>query len=372
MIRTLLVDDEQPARERLQRLLTAHSDVEVVAEACDGGEALEKIAEHAPDLVFLDIEMPQHSGIEVAATMPAPRPQVIFCTAFDSYAVAAFEHNALDYLLKPVNRRRLAKSLDRIRQALRRTEDSHEIQAAGSAQRRLFPGEAPGLSTLDFYGSCRPARGVGGDYYDFFPLGDGRYGFALGDVSGKGVYAGLLMAGLQGRLQSQATRYEEDLGGLFRELNDRIWDSTEADKFATLVYALYDDATGRLGYVNAGHPAPLHLRGGRVERLDLGGLPLGLFPHADYAEGRVRVQPADVLIFCSDGLLEAEDPHGAEFGAEGVVGVAQANLHLSAYALHNEIIRRLDEFKGDRELADDLTLMVLKARSSEPGEDSDS
>ncbi len=117
MIRTLVVDDEQPARERLKQLLAAHADVEIVGEADDGVIAAEKIAELTPDLVLLDIQMPGASGLDVAASLGRPRPAVIFCTAFDQYAVDAFELSALDYLLKPVNRARLAAALDRVRAA---------------------------------------------------------------------------------------------------------------------------------------------------------------------------------------------------------------------------------------------------------------
>ena len=115
MIRTVLVDDEQPARERLRQLLGAHNDVEVVGEAEDGLQAAERIAELAPDLVLLDIQMPGASGLDVAASLGPPRPAVIFCTAYDQYAVDAFELSAIDYLLKPVNRARLAAALDRVR-----------------------------------------------------------------------------------------------------------------------------------------------------------------------------------------------------------------------------------------------------------------
>jgi two-component system LytT family response regulator len=117
MIRALLIDDEQPARERLRQLLGAHADVDVIGEAEDGVQAAELIAEREPDVVFLDIQMPGLSGLDVAASLGARRPLVIFCTAFDQYAVDAFELSATDYLLKPVNRARLAAALDRVRQA---------------------------------------------------------------------------------------------------------------------------------------------------------------------------------------------------------------------------------------------------------------
>jgi two-component system LytT family response regulator len=115
MIRTVIVDDEQPARARLQQLLSAHGDVTVVGEAEDGVQAIEQVTALAPDLVVLDIQMPACTGLEVAASLAHPRPAIVFCTAFDQYAVDAFELHAADYLLKPVNRARLAAALDRVR-----------------------------------------------------------------------------------------------------------------------------------------------------------------------------------------------------------------------------------------------------------------
>jgi two-component system, LytTR family, response regulator len=130
MISALLVDDEQPARERLKQLLAAHADVEVVGEAEDGLQAAELIAERQPDVVFLDIQMPGASGMDVAASLGARRPLVIFCTAFDQYAVDAFELSATDYLLKPVNRARLAAALDRVRAATEAPPFSRSLASA--------------------------------------------------------------------------------------------------------------------------------------------------------------------------------------------------------------------------------------------------
>jgi two-component system, LytTR family, response regulator len=144
VIRTLVIDDEQPARERLKQLLSAHPDVDVVGEADDGVEAAERIAELSPDLVLLDIQMPGASGLDVAASLGKPRPAVIFCTAFDQYAVDAFELSALDYLLKPVNRARLAAALDRVRAAALAAPAGRDraleqlTQAAGMAPTRFL------------------------------------------------------------------------------------------------------------------------------------------------------------------------------------------------------------------------------------------
>lgn len=118
MIRALIVDDEEPARERLRRLLGEVGDVEVAGEAADGEQAMAQIAALAPDVVFLDIQMPGATGLEIAVSLPAPRPHIVFCTAYDQYAVDAFELNAVDYLLKPVSRARLTKALERVRQGV--------------------------------------------------------------------------------------------------------------------------------------------------------------------------------------------------------------------------------------------------------------
>jgi two-component system, LytTR family, response regulator len=131
-VRALLVDDEQPARERLRRLLHAHPEVEIAGEAEDGVQALERIAELQPDLVFLDVQMPGSTGLEVAAALAAPRPKIVFCTAFDEYAVDAFELHAVDYLLKPVTRARLAKAIERVLERSREEADAG-IGRAGRA-----------------------------------------------------------------------------------------------------------------------------------------------------------------------------------------------------------------------------------------------
>jgi two-component system LytT family response regulator len=139
MIRVLLVDDEEPARDHLRELLAVHGDLEIAGEAEDGERALEQIGRLKPELVFLDIQMPGWSGLEVAAALPLPRPKIIFCTAFDRYAVDAFEVHAVDYLLKPVNRVRIAKAVDRIRQSVTdRDEAVDRLIRAGSRFRPRF------------------------------------------------------------------------------------------------------------------------------------------------------------------------------------------------------------------------------------------
>jgi two-component system LytT family response regulator len=138
MIRALIVDDEAPARERLRRLLGEIDDVEVAGEAADGEQAMEQVVSLKPTVVFLDIQMPGCTGLEVAASLPSPRPHIVFCTAFDQYAVDAFELSAVDYLLKPVNRARLAKAIERVRRGGAAEEPLDRAVRAGDAPVRFL------------------------------------------------------------------------------------------------------------------------------------------------------------------------------------------------------------------------------------------
>jgi two-component system, LytTR family, response regulator len=141
MMRVLLVDDEEPTRQRLRDLMACFEDLEIVGEAEDGEQAIERILALRPDLVFLDVQMPGCSGLEVVNSLPIPRPKVIFCTAFDQYAVTAFDLHAVDYILKPVNRARLARAVDRARRAVPEDGDSaieRAVRNAGGPPERIL------------------------------------------------------------------------------------------------------------------------------------------------------------------------------------------------------------------------------------------
>lgn len=367
MIRTLLVDDEEPARERLRRLLKAHAEVNVVDEAADGFEAVEKIQRLRPDLVFLDVQMPGRTGIEVAASIQPPRPDIVFCTAFDQYAIDAFELHAVDYLLKPVNRNRLARSVERARTNLgNRRANNEDLTMAGEVQRRLYPSQAQLLSHFEYSGACKPARTVGGDYFDFIGLGAGRLAVALGDVSGKGVQAALLMASLQGRVQSLAPGAGGDLGGFVGRLNRRIWESTSDSRYATFFYSVLDDARRQVGFVNAGHPAPLLFRGvGEPPvRLSQGGTALGFFPDSRYSHQLLNLQPGDTILMFTDGVLEAVDGRGEEFGEERLLRLAGERLDESAAGLQASVLEAVEKFSAGTSQTDDITVVVVRCRES--------
>ena len=367
MIRAFIVDDEPPARDRLRQLLSAFEDIEVIGEAGDGLAAIEAIPAQQPDLVFLDIEMPASTGLQVAAALPPPRPSIVFCTAYDQYAIEAFELYAVDYVLKPINSERLARAVERVRRPLSEARRiQREFDAAQAVQARLFPQRLPPMSGLDYWGVCRPASAVGGDYYDFIPLGSRKLGLALGDVSGKGIYAGLLMASLQGRLQTQAPVYDTRLDGLVADLNNWMHSATETSKYATFFYGLYADSVRRLTYVNAGHNPPILIRDrseGKVVRLEGGGTVIGLFPDAAYRQETMELEPADVLLIFSDGLTEAvRDGSGEEFGESRLRQAALEHAGTPARELCQSILSEVERFSGRSTQQDDLTLIVAKAQ----------
>ena len=285
MIRAVIVDDEAPARDRLRQMLAPHA-VNVVGEAGDGEEAVTRIGELQPDLVFLDIQMPALTGLEVASRLHAPRPRIVFCTAYDHFAIEAFELHAVDYLLKPVNRDRLARTVERIDAEL---EDQRrmlrERSDAVRTLRRLMPDDVVSVSGISCAGAYQPAEGVGGDYYDFLPFADGRLGLVLGDVSGKGMYAGLLAAALQARLQAITAHGPQSPGEILRELNRLTAGTMEGNRFATVFFGVFDARAATLTYVNAGHPAGVLLSADNsVRTLDATAPAVGLFADADFSE----------------------------------------------------------------------------------------
>src|SRR4029077_20142350 len=170
----------------------------------------------------------------------------------------------------------------------------HELAIAREVQAQLFPKERPALQGVEIEAVCRPARVVSGDYYDFLPLGPGRLGIALADISGKGISSALVMASLQAALRSQALfngRGPGSTGEIVARLNQHLYRSTAPDRFATFFYGVYDAQTRRLEYTNAGHPPPLCISGKQVQRLSAGGTVLGLFDNERYESQVIEIAP---------------------------------------------------------------------------------
>ena len=249
---------------------------------------------------------------------------------------------------------KMAETLETERRA------AQEMDIARQVQSKLLPQKAPALETLDYAGACIQARAVGGDYYDFLDLGEGRVGFVLADVAGKGISAALLMANLQAHLRSQSALLAKDLPSTLQSVNRLFFESTEPNKYATLFLGVYDDVTRCLHYANCGHNPPVLLRADSVELLTSTATVLGLFESWECETAEICLHPEDTLAICTDGVLEATNPEGEEFGEEGLVATLRSNPQLSASALLEAVVATVKQY-APGEQADDLTLVIARA-----------
>jgi serine phosphatase RsbU (regulator of sigma subunit) len=239
----------------------------------------------------------------------------------------------------------------------------HEMDIARQVQARLLPQEAPLLKTLECAGKCIQTRAVGGDYYDFLDLGSGGLGLVLADIAGKGISGALLMANLQANLRSQYALALEDIPRLLRSVNRLFYKNTETNHYATTFFAVYDDETRRLRYVNCGHNPPVLLHAnGDVERLNATATVLGLFEDWDCEVADCELAAGDVLVIYTDGISEAgesERGDSEEFGEERLIAVSRQNRQQSAAEIMDKILGNVQQFSRG-EQADDMTLIVAK------------
>lgn len=242
---------------------------------------------------------------------------------------------------------------------------ARELEIAKQVQARLFPQTRPPLRTLDYAGVCIQAREVGGDYYDFLSLGKDQVGLVIGDISGKGIAAALLMANLQANLRSQCAIAVDQPEHFLRLVNRLFYENTAENSFATLFFAEYDDNLQRMRYVNCGHLSALLLRDdGSLERLDSTGTVLGLFKDWDSAVGEIQIRPGDVLALYTDGITESFNRADEEFGEERLAESLLRNRGLPAPDLLAAIIAEVQQF-SPHEQHDDLTLMIAKGKQTD-------
>jgi serine phosphatase RsbU (regulator of sigma subunit) len=247
-----------------------------------------------------------------------------------------------------------------------------DIALASEVQRRLLPEAPPRAEGVEFAAASVPARRIGGDYYDFVELRDRGIGIALADVSGKGVAAALIMSVVQASLRLISSEGDVPPPRLVARMNEFIYRSTPASKYATFFYAQLDEQRRQLRYVNAGHNAPYLLRAGRrsttdsasaeIEHLSVGGTVVGMFPEMGYEEATVELYPGDVLLAFTDGVPEAHNPESEEFGEERLQLLLRQTAHLPADEISARISAEMKNWIRDAEQYDDLTFIVMKVR----------
>jgi sigma-B regulation protein RsbU (phosphoserine phosphatase) len=247
-----------------------------------------------------------------------------------------------------------------------------DIALAADVQRRLLPDAPPRAESVDFAAASVPARRIGGDYYDFVEVADGRMGIAIADVSGKGVAAALIMSIVQASLRIISSEGDVPPPRLVARLNEFVYRSTPSSKYVTFFYAQLDESRRQLRYVNAGHNAPYlfraggrsaaHAASGEIEQLSVGGTVVGMFPEMGYEEATVELRPGDVLLAFTDGVPEAHNPGEEEFSEERLQQLLRQTAHLPADEISARISAEMKDWIRDAEQYDDLTFIVMKVR----------
>lgn len=239
-----------------------------------------------------------------------------------------------------------------------------ELRTASSIQRRLLPPAPQEVPGYTFVGTNQPSRTVSGDYYDFLVRPDGRIYFVIADVSGKGVPAGLMMAGLQVAFRIFA-KNNPDPATLVTQLNESLRETLPRSKFVTLFLGRLDTATGIVEFVNAGHTPPLWVRRGGAEELLAGDVLLGVVESATYSNRTLQLEPGDALVLFTDGVTEAENSSGAELGAATLASALAATWSKNAGAVAAAISETVIAHAGDTETLDDDVTVVVVSRSAQ-------
>jgi sigma-B regulation protein RsbU (phosphoserine phosphatase) len=266
-------------------------------------------------------------------------------------------------------------------EAAQRERLNREIEIAKEVQERLFPQEFPQVAGVETAGMCRSQQGVGGDYYDCFLLGRGdgaragiepgdekkaRLGIAIADVSGKGISAALLMAGLRASLRGQTLLEPGNLGAVVANMNTLLFDASAANRYATFFFAAYDPQTRQLEYVNAGHNPPVVLRRKtgaeevEVLRLEACGPVVGLLQRADFEQRELTMERGDLLLAFTDGISEAMDAAGEEWGEDGMIELAARNMDQPVAQLLRVLFAGADAFAAGAPQHDDMTVVLMR------------
>lgn len=386
MSATILLADDDPAVSRFVEVILTRAGYTVV-QASDGVEAIERVRRSAPDLVVLDIRMPRLDGLEVLRTLrqdPATSqiPVILLTTrAQVEDRVKGFESGADDYVPKPFEPQEL---LVRIQSLLKRSDKvralgplmgvlgdwfsaqgieqlGRELETAREIQFRLLPGALPNLAGVEVGAVVAPTKSVGGDFYDFIPMPDG-VGFVVGDVSGKGIPAALLMVMVRSLLR--ATAWELSVPGeILERVNRFLCRDLPPSMFVTMVFGVLSLGAGRrrLSLTNAGHVNPLLLRPGEPPRvLEVGGPILGAFEDVKYPHEELLLQAGDLVVLCTDGVVEAAGPRGRALGVEGLAALIEPRREDPPQAIVRAVLDEVGRWTRGAS-RDDLALLILKA-----------
>ena len=375
----LVVDDEPDVEpmvlQRMRRAIRAGRYQFVFAH--DGVDALEKLNEDKDiDMVLSDINMPKMDGLALLEQIPKVDPN-LRCVIISAYGDmknirTAMNRGAFDFVTKPVDFEDLEVTIERTlshlmewREALSSRDKlvalQNELDIASNIQQSILPGHFPESPSYQIFGSMDPARTVGGDFFDVIRLDNNRIGLAIADVSDKGVPAALFMMSSRTLLKGAAIGHSEP-GDVLKEVNDLLYPENETMMFVTVLYAVYDPATGHVTYANAGHNPPLivHPDGSSSVIPPTGGVALGVMPDINFKQNTVICAPGDILVCYTDGVTEAMNADGEEFGLERLREIFQNNLFGDSHELTQAILDAVSAFAGETAQSDDITCLALR------------
>ena len=300
-----------------------------------------------------------HFGHGDAASAEEPAWGGVF-TRFRDLDGNSFVLTGLDEVTHEVEAQRRAAAEKQ--EAERRV--AQELEIATQVQARLFPQTQPQLRTLDYAGICVQARQVGGDYYDYLDLGQDRLGLVIGDISGKGIAAALLMANLQANLRSQCATAIDQPGRFLQSVNRLFHENTTDASFATLFFAEYDDRSQRLRYANCGHlPALVVNADGGCQRLDPTATVLGIFSDWECEVAECQLREGDTLTLYTDGITESFNAAGEDFGERRLIEALRQSRGLAPRAMLASVVDQVRRFSAP-EQHDDITLVIARCRTT--------
>jgi phosphoserine phosphatase RsbU/P len=383
----LIADDQPDILEALRLFLKTHG--YVIETASSPAAILRALNSNQYDLVLMDLNYARDTtsgreGLDLLSALQGldSPPPVVAMTGWATVglAVEAMQHGVRDFVEKPwandrlleivrtqVDRGRHERTLRSEQQLAAQLREKHdqvvnrqagEIDQARSVQMGLLPQEMPKFPGIEISGAWQPAREMSGDYFDVLKLDDHRFAFCIADVAGKGVAAALLMSNLQATVHGLAAP-DSVPGDLCTRANGFVCRNVAAESFITFFFGIFDVRSQRAQYSNAGHNPPMLLRAdGGCERLTEGGPILGVFPNETYATADAQFAPGDRLVLFTDGVTEAQDSAGTEFGEERLLEILSRCHTRSGQEIQEEVLRAVREFSA-RELDDDATLLVL-------------
>ena len=344
--------------------------------AHNGVEALEKLSEDdSIDMVLSDINMPQMDGLTLLEQIPKVDPNIksVIVSAYGDMKNirTAMNRGAFDFVTKPLDFTDLRITIERTlshltewRAALASRDQlvslQRELDVASQMQKSILPTRFPARPGYEVFAHMEPARNVGGDFYDVIQLDGDRVGLCIADVSDKGVPAALFMMSSRTLLKGASIGCDNP-GDVLKEVNDLLRETNESEMFVTLLYGIYDPATGNFTYANGGHNEPLHVRpdGSSTLLPRTGGIILGVIPDMEFDYKTVNVAPGETLFLYTDGVSEAMNMEAEEFGMERLGRIFADSPPSDAKDITMAVFKAVHAFAGETPQSDDITCLTL-------------